>query len=601
MNQAEITRQLPSHLRQFVAYQNYEPRYSAKDQAVWRFVMQQLATQLKHSAHPIYFEGLEKTGISLEAIPSIDDMNVRLAKLGWRAIVVDGFIPPQAFMELQSLRVLAIALGMRSIHHIDYTPAPDIIHEAAGHAPIIADVEYSDYLQRFGKVGMKAIYNQYDLDLYEAVRELSIVKESNDATAAEISVVQSKLEHLVSNPGEPSELALLTRLHWWTVEYGLVGDIGHYSIFGAGLLSSLKESLICMDDDKVKKLPLTVDAIKTAYDITTLQPQLFVTKSCRHLTQILDEYAKTMCHQTGGAKSVETAIAANVVTSCELSSGITVSGTFTRLLKNAIDEVIYIGTVGPSQITLAGTELEGHGIAYHAEGFGSPVGRICNLMKPLETASEYELQEMNIRRGEVTTLDFLSGIRVTGRLKSMYKNQNLMLLMTFENCIVLDPAGNTLFDPAWGTYDMVVGESVRSVYAGSADPARFDVYPAASKRKAQRGEQDLEEAYLYQLVQDLSSTDARQDDGRGLSSSDGSRDSSSDSSSDSRASTLAFTALRDFPDSWLLLVNLLSHVPAGSTVQTKLAARLHELRISRPQLANLITRGLDSLKHDAIR
>jgi len=580
MNQVEITRQLPSHLRQFVADQNYASRYSAKDHAVWRFVMRQLVEQLKHSAHPVYFEGLEKTGISLEAIPSIDDMNVRLAKLGWRAIVVDGFIPPQAFMELQSLRVLAIALDMRSIHHIEYTPAPDIIHEAAGHAPILADVEYSDYLQRFGEVGMKAIYNQYDLDLYEAVRQLSIVKESEDATESEIFAAQGKLERLVGNPGQPSELALLTRLHWWTVEYGLVGDVEHYSIFGAGLLSSLEESLICMDDNKVKKIPLTVDAIKTAYDITTLQPQLFVTKSCRHLTQILDEYARTMCYQTGGARSVETAIEAKVVTSCELSSGITVSGIFTTLLQNVIDEVIYIGTTGPSQLTLAGTELEGHGVGYHPDGFGSPVGRICNLMKPLETASEYELQEMNIRRGEITTLEFLSGITVTGRLKSMYKNQALMLLMTFEDCIVLDPASNILFDPAWGTYDMVVGEFVRAVFSGSADPTRFDVYPIASKSQALPCERDLEEAHLYQRVQDLPTM--------------------SGSGGGSEADIIALKVLRDFPDSWLLLINLLSRVPADSKTKTELTAHLYALKIRRPQLADLISRGINSLELNSL-
>lgn len=576
MDQAEITRQIPSHLRQFVADQDYESRYSAKDQAVWIFVMRQLAQQLKNSAHPIYFEGLEKTGISVDAIPSIDDMNVRLARLGWRAIVVDGFIPPQAFMELQSLRVLAIALDMRSIHHIEYTPAPDIIHEAAGHAPIIVDVEYSDYLQRFGEVGMKAIYNQYDLDLYEAVRQLSIIKESDEATEHEVNAAQTTLELLVSNPGQPSELALLTRLHWWTVEYGLVGDTNHYDIFGAGLLSSLEESLICMDDDKVKKLPLTIDAIKIAYDITTLQPQLFVTKSCRHLTQILDEYARTMCFQTGGARSIETAIEANVVTSCELSSGVTVSGRFTRCLKNVVDEVIYIGTTGPSQITLAGTELDGHGIAHHAEGFGSPIGRICNLMKPLESASEYELQEMNIRRGEITTLDFLSGITVIGRLKSMHKDKGLMLLMTFEDCIVLDPAGNKLFDPAWGNYDMVVGESVRSVFAGSADPTHFDVYPTASTRKTQHCKQDQQEINLYQQVQNLPPTGGGE--------------------AEAEAEIIALSVLRDFPDSWLLLINLLAHVPTDSKIQTTLTAHLNTLKVSQPKLAGLISRGLKSLQ-----
>ena len=91
--------------------------------------MRQLSHQLKSSAHPIYNEGLEKTGISIEKIPSIEEMNKWLSKLGWMAIVVEGFVPPQEFMELQSLKVLAIALEMRHIEQILYTQEQENLHE----------------------------------------------------------------------------------------------------------------------------------------------------------------------------------------------------------------------------------------------------------------------------------------------------------------------------------------------------------------------------------------------------------------------------------------------------------------------------------------
>ena len=70
-----------------------------------------------------------------------------------------------------------IACDMRQIHHIEYTPAPDIVHEAAGHAPIIVDREYSNYLQRFGEVGARAMSSKKDFELYQAIRHLSILKE----------------------------------------------------------------------------------------------------------------------------------------------------------------------------------------------------------------------------------------------------------------------------------------------------------------------------------------------------------------------------------------------------------------------------------------
>ncbi|MBL4680059.1 MAG: aromatic amino acid hydroxylase [Pseudomonadales bacterium] len=482
LSQTDIRTQLPFHLRQFVAEQDYDKRYNARDQAIWRYVLSQLVNHLKDKAHPVYFNGLKRTGITLEKIPSIDEMNICLKQLGWRAIVVDGFIPPQAFMELQSLKVLAIAVDMRSIEHIDYTPAPDIIHEAAGHAPIIADEEYAEYLQRFGAIGMKAIFNQWDVAVYEAVRSLSIAKEDYDLTNYEIVKFEDNLNELLASPGEPSELALLTRLHWWTVEYGLVGNVDDSGIFGAGLLSSLGESRHCLSDS-VLKLPLTVEAVLTSYDITQEQPQLFVTKSCRHLTQILEEYAATMCYQKGGSSSLASAMSCGVVTTTEYSSGLQVSGRLTRLMTNALGGEIYIGTEGPTQLSVACKELEGHDTTYHSAGFGSPVGRICNLMKPLEDASEYDLQIMNIKREQIVCLEFLSGVTVKGWLKGLTKEDGKIVLLSFENCTVLDPKGDSLFDPKWGAYDMAVGESIVSVFAGSADREKFDVFPPKPEEK----------------------------------------------------------------------------------------------------------------------
>lgn len=500
-----IPQGLPEHLHQFIGDQDYKARYTPRDQAVWRYTMRALVAQLRHCAHPVYFDGLAQTGISIDSIPSIEEMNACLAELGWQAVVVDGFIPPQAFMELQQHRVLAIALDMRSIDHILYTPAPDIIHESAGHAPILADQEYADYLQRFGEVGVKAMYNAQDVALYEAIRQLSIAKECPQATAAEILAAEDELQRCGEHNGPPSEMALLGRLHWWTVEYGLVGSAENYQLFGAGLLSSLGESLSCQSD-AVKKLPLTSDAILTPYDITREQPQLFVTKSCRHLTQVLDEYAETMCFNRGGADSVQVAIDAAVVTTCEYSSGLQVAGRFNRMLRNSLEQVIYISTQGPSQLAYENRELEGHGTDCHAQGFSSPVGRLCNLMMPLEDASEYDLQAMGILRHQRVKLEFLSGICVEGMLDCVHKQDHRVQLLSFSDCTVLGPEGERLFEPDWGAYDMAVGEHIRSVYPGSADRASFDVYPPASGRATQRYEysrQELDEFDLFRRLREM--------------------------------------------------------------------------------------------------
>lgn len=290
MNQRAILHSLPAHLRPFVAEQDYA-RYTARDHAVWRFLMRHLVVRLGDGAHPAYREGLRRTGIDLERIPAIDAMNERLNRFGWRAVAVDGFIPPAAFMEFQALRVLPIAQAMRRIEHILYTPAPDIVHEAAGHAPFLADADYAAFLQRFGEVGVQARTSDGDREVYLAIRRLSILKESPDAGADAIAVAERDLERALAANREPSEAARLSRLHWWTVEYGLVGRVDGYRLFGAGLLSSLGECVNCRDDRRVKKIPLSLDAIEQPYDITREQPQLFVARSFGHLRGVLEAFA----------------------------------------------------------------------------------------------------------------------------------------------------------------------------------------------------------------------------------------------------------------------------------------------------------------------
>src|SRR3954454_16538684 len=202
-------RSLPKHLLQFSVDQRYD-EYTPVDHAVWRFIMRQNIFFLREYAHKVYFQGLLETGISFERIPRIEEMNEILGKIGWGAVAVDGFIPPAAFMEFQAYKVLVIACDMRQIHHIEYTPAPDIVHEAAGHAPIIVDREYSDYLQRFGEIGAKAMSSKKDFELYEAIRHLSILKEQPNPDPGELDQATKLVEERQQNLGAPSEMALLS-------------------------------------------------------------------------------------------------------------------------------------------------------------------------------------------------------------------------------------------------------------------------------------------------------------------------------------------------------------------------------------------------------
>ena len=244
---------LPLHLRKYIVEQAYE-KYTPVDHAVWRYVMRQNYSYLKNVAYYPYIPGLKKAGLTIEKIPSLQEINDALSEIGWGAVTVDGFIPPAAFMEFQAYRVLVIAADIRQLEHIEYTSAPDIIHESAGHAPIISDTKYNQYLSYLGKIGTKALFSSKDYELYESIRALSILKEVANVDQNEIEKAEALVLYNQQNLGTPSEMALLSRLQWWTVEYGLIGELESPIIYGAGLLSSIGESASCMRPE-VKKIP----------------------------------------------------------------------------------------------------------------------------------------------------------------------------------------------------------------------------------------------------------------------------------------------------------------------------------------------------------
>ena len=480
VSQHDVIQGLPAHLQPFIAIQHYA-QYTPRDHAIWRFLLRQLKFSLKNSAHPTYFEGLEKTGIGTEAIPRIEHINSQLNKLGWQAVAVDGFLPPAVFMEFQARKVLAIAVNIRSFEHMLYTPAPDIIHESAGHAPFLVDIDYAEFLQRFGELGMQAVANQHDMDIYEAVRELSIVKENTDSSQADIDEAQQCVEDLQNKKVAPSEANLLARLHWWTVEYGLVGSLENYAIYGAGLLSSLSESQGCVDDKAVKKLPLTLNAVRTAYDITQPQSQLFVTQSCRHLSQVLEEYGHHMCCYRGGPSALEEARDCGSINTVTYNSGLQAAGRISRVITDAVGNAIYLNIEGPTQLAYQNTELPGHGIDYHAHGFGSPIGKLCTMERCLSAYTVDELKRHGIAMDTQVTLSFLSGITVAGTLTQILRKDQKNILFTFEHCTVTDVDSQVLFDPSWGTFDMAVGDSIKSVAGGSADQLSYPMYEAPSQ------------------------------------------------------------------------------------------------------------------------
>ena len=502
-NNAQVAK-LPKHLRKYIVDQCYE-RYTPVDHAVWRYVMRQNYSYLKDVAYYPYIPGLKKAGLTIEKIPSLQEINDSLAEIGWGAVTVDGFIPPAAFMEYQAYKVLVIAADIRQLEHIEYTSAPDIIHESAGHAPIISDEKYNQYLSYLGTLGTRALFSSADYALYEAIRHLSILKEMPHADPTEIAEAEAKVLFQQQNLGTPSEMALLSRLQWWTVEYGLIGDLQNPKIYGAGLLSSIGESVSCMKPS-VKKIEYTIDAINYSYDITQQQPQLFVTPTFQNLIDVLQTFESNMAFRKGGVESLQKAIECKNICTAVLSSGLQISGVFTELFQDQSGNLQYFRTAGGTALAVDDQQLPSHDTTYHSDGFGSPLGKLNDANKFLEDFTEKDLIQFSIRKNEPVSLEFEHGIRVEGILtQSLFSNGKLVLL-SFRNCTVQDVNGNRYFEPHWGNYDMAVGQSIVSVFNGVADKSQIaDQLYVSNQRTTQQPytEEDLQYQSLIKKIRDI--------------------------------------------------------------------------------------------------
>ncbi len=348
---------IPDYLLPYTTVQKPE-MYSWIDHSVWRYIMSISSDFFSTTAHPKYLEGLKETGISIERIPLVSEMDERLRKIGWRAVAVSGFIPPSVFLELMSLGIMPIACEIRKLENIAYTPAPDIVHEAAGHAPIIADPDYNDYVRSYGEVAVKAIFSKKDLDLYNAIKALSDVKEKPTSTEADIEAAQKTFEKAVSAVNYVSESNHLSRMAWWTIEYGLVGAPNDFKLYGAGLLSSMGESFHAFDA-KVTKIPLSIDCVNVAFDITKQQPQLFIATSFDAAREVLATYAKTMAFKNGGVLGLSKAKTAENTTTSVLECGLQISGTVTSFGIQGDSEITTIDFEGPLQLCEKDQEIAG--------------------------------------------------------------------------------------------------------------------------------------------------------------------------------------------------------------------------------------------------
>ena len=213
------------------------------------------------------------------------------------------------------------------------------------------------------------------------------------------------------------------------------------------------------------------------------QPQLFVCRDFKHLRDVLEEFASKMAFMVGGLEGINKAIECKNTATCEYSSGLQVSGVFTEVITDTNESPIYLRTTGKSALAFRNKELPGHGIDYHKEGFGSPIGK---------------WKETEIAEGRNAKLEFENEVMVEGKIEKLVRHDGQLLLITFSNCTA-KYGDRVLFDPSWGVYDMAVGERITSVFNGAADKDAYNQVALVPKERTIKVPSDAKRKRLENL------------------------------------------------------------------------------------------------------
>ncbi len=272
-----------------------ELSFTADDLAVWRRVVRRNVASLHH-VDPCCVQGLEAADFHALRIPTLDDINNRVAEDGWTAVYVDGYIQAKTYAWMLANRILPIARNIRSEAQLDYSPTPDMVHDLLGHVPSLFCQELREYVSRWAEIVLEAKENPLDHDVYRANRAMSRLMSDPASTAEEIRAAQDHARCCDEAAAAcPSELLHLSRIFLWSVEFGLLGSVDRYRIVGSGLISAPKERERLTRGD-ARLLEYSLDVIHHDVQFSDMQSYYFVSPGYDVFDKVLEEYARTMGH-----------------------------------------------------------------------------------------------------------------------------------------------------------------------------------------------------------------------------------------------------------------------------------------------------------------
>ena len=330
--------------------------------------------------------------------------------------------------------------------------------------------------------------------------------------------------------------------------------------------------------DEVKKIPYSIDGAYQDFDITKPQPQLYVTPDFAYLQEVLEEFANTMAVRKGGWRGLKKLIKSNQLGTIEISTGLQISGRFTRMIKNQDNEVVYFETDGETALSYREKEVIGHGISRHSKGFGSPLGKLKGINLSIENMGPRDLQAYNFYDGKPISFEFESGITVEGlNVTGMRNLRGELMLIQFTDCTV-KYKDEVLFTPEMGDFDMAVGKEIVSAFAGAADYNSFNLVNHVSSSKTIRVPPSQNEKELNKLYKEV-------------------REIRKSSKIDATKLEDVFETLKDSHSSdWLLSLEIYELIAKmNSSFSEEVLKYLLQIKQDKPKVTHLIEGGLELL------
>ena len=218
--------------------------YSAEEHAVWKTLFERQTRLLPGRACNSFVRGMSELPISADQIPDFRRLSdILMQRTGWQVVAVPGLVPDEVFFEHLANRRFPSGHFIRKAHQLDYLEEPDVFHDVFGHVPLLMHPAIADYIQAYGMGGLRA-------------QKLGVLDK-------------------------------LSRVYWYTVEFGLVKQKDGLRIYGAGIASSATESVFALEDASPNRLRFDVERVmRTHYRIDDFQETYFVIEDLDELLNL---------------------------------------------------------------------------------------------------------------------------------------------------------------------------------------------------------------------------------------------------------------------------------------------------------------------------